>query len=50
MSKKSLTHLPKVFLSDKEITDFIYKEHRRGNVRKLVFRLYTKNLKTICKH
>ncbi len=42
--KKSLGELPEVFASNKDISDLVYRENKRGNLRKLASRIYTTNL------
>jgi Fic family protein len=44
MSKKSLTALPEVFVSDGNISKAVYQAVERGELRKLGSRLYTRNL------
>ena len=44
MSKKSLTALPEVFVSDSKISKAVYQAVERGELRKLGSRLYTRNL------
>ena len=44
MSKFSIAALPEVFVSDGTISGAVYEAARRGQLRKLGTRLYTRNL------
>lgn len=44
MRKISLKTLPEIFVSDKQLTNLVYQELKKGKIRKVASRLYTRNL------